>query len=183
MKIYINYDMIDYVKNTNTPLGPFKVARDIKKGWLKRDLPIMSCLGLITLRDIKGVVALLAMQFTCSVFIQLSIQKSKGVDAINNKSEFYLKKLVPKLQDINIETDYELLKKATLDSKKYTVRLNENKLPEIVQSKYIVVPSYGYNGQIKDSSILQEHVLGSSKYELSSGTPKRKVKRMYLTEV
>ena len=176
MKILINYDMIDYVKNVNTPLGPLKVVRDNKKRWVKFNLPLYAAFDYLVLKDIKTTIAFLPIQFASVAVAQAMLHKYMGVDAIANKSEYYLKQLITKLKDINIETDYDLIKKSSLDGRKYNIRINENKLPELVESKYILVPSYNYNGQVKESSLLQEHVVGSNNYVLSSESKQKVLK-------
>ena len=37
--------------------------------------------------------------------------------------------------------------------------------------KYISLPSYNYNGEITETLILQEHVIGSKEYILSINKP------------
>ena len=42
-----------------------------------------------------------------------------------------------------------------------------------------MVPSYTFNGDIKDTSVLQEHIIGSKEYVLSLGSPKKVWKPAY----
>ena len=86
-----------------------------------------------------------------------------------------LKKLVSKLNDINIATDYDLLKQSELYERKYKIEFNESKIPIIMENKYVLVPSYNYKGDVKDTSILQEHFVGSKDYILSVGSPSKKL--------
>lgn len=51
--------------------------------------------------------------------------------------------------------------------KKYKVELNKQQLPHLKEETYILVPSYTFNGDIKDTSILQEHRIESKEYVLS----------------
>jgi len=84
-----------------------------------------------------------------------------------------LTKLSYQLKQINVNTSRDLL----LDSKEYDRRYPK-KFPYIVQEKYIMVPTYN-NGEITETSILQEHVIGTDKYILSIGTPTKVYKLAY----
>ena len=48
-----------------------------------------------------------------------------------------------------------------------------------MESKYILVPTYDFNNNIKNTSILQEHIVGTDKYVLSIGSPKKELKLAY----
>lgn len=63
--------------------------------------------------------------------------------------------------------------------KKYKVEVNKKQLPHIAEEKYILVPSYTYNGDTKDTSVLQGHIVGSKQYVLSLGSPKKVFKPSY----
>ena len=102
-----------------------------------------------------------------------------GDDDYKNKSIDDLKSLVSKFKDLYINTDYDLLLKSELYDKKYKVHLNENKIPFIMESKYILVPTYDFNGNVKNTSILQEHEIGTFTYVLSIGSPKKELKLAY----
>lgn len=91
------------------------------------------------------------------------------------EAEAYLKlvKLTLQLADMGVNTSFELLKDSEVDSTKYEIRLNERQLPVIKQNKYILVPTYDSPGKIGNTSLLQEHDIGSDKYVLSLGSPKK----------
>lgn len=173
MKLVINYDLINSVKNINEPLTPFKIIRNEKRVWAKFNLPFYSMIDFCFTRDLKLIVEMLIAQFSVATLTELFLQSFIKVDKYKDKSEYDLKKLLSKLQDINVDTEYDLLKESKLDSKNYNIKLN-NKMPQLIESKYILVPSYSYNGEIKDKNILQEHIVGSNNYYLSVGSPNKK---------
>lgn len=80
-----------------------------------------------------------------------------------------------RLESIRVSTDAELLMESTEYHREYKLVLNENKLPQILQSKYIMIPTFD-DGQIKDESIVQEHIIGSKEYVLSKGSPVKQYK-------
>lgn len=174
MKLVVNYDLIDSIKNVNEPLNPFKVIRNNKRVWAKFNLPVYTMFDFCFTRDLKSVLEMLLIQFSALTIAEQVTLSLIKVDKYKDKSEYDLKKLVSRLNDINVDTNYELLKESVLDSKKYNIRLNDNKIPEFFESKYILVPSFTYNGDIKDKCVLQEHKVGSSDYYLSLETPIKK---------
>ena len=87
------------------------------------------------------------------------------------------------LNDLNVKTDYELLLESELYKKEYKIQVNEKKLPYIAESKYIMVPTHSFNGNMTETSILQEHVVGSKKYVLSLGSPKKEFTPNYVRPI
>lgn len=83
------------------------------------------------------------------------------------------------MESLNIFTSYDLLLKSKVYDKKYKVEMNKEQLLHIAEEKYILVPSYTYNGDTKDTSALQEHIVGSKQYVLSLGSPKKVLKPSY----
>lgn len=177
MNILINYDLICAVKNVNEKFSLKKVTRNNKGDWAKINLPLFVGLDyLIYQGDMRKVLTMLIAQFGIVYTINLMPHLALKRDLFKDKSELDLKKLVSKFKDANIDTTYELLKQSKQYDRKYEIKLNENKLPQIIQSKYILVPTIDYLGTVKDTSVLQEHVMGSKKYVLSLGSPKKVLK-------
>ena len=48
-----------------------------------------------------------------------------------------------------------------------------------MEEKYILVPTNDFNNNIKNVSIKQEHIIGSTDYVLSIGSPKKELKLAY----
>ena len=177
MRILINYDYINAIKNVNEKYTPFKVIRNNKVKWAKKNLPIYAAANmLITNFYIKITIALLGLQFFTLTGCYFIIHSASNPDIYSVKSELALRDLVRKFKDVNVDTSFELLKQSELYDKKYEIKLNEKKLPEIIQSKYILVPTYDYLGSVKETSIVQKHIMGSKDYILSLGSPQKVLK-------
>lgn len=102
--------------------------------------------------------------------------RSKSTKNISRQELVILSNL---LNNINVNTDSELI----LESYKYKTEYDFNKDSEskdLIQKKYIMVPVI-QNGEEKEISILQEHVIGTKEYSLSCGEPtKQKVFKLAL---
>jgi len=79
------------------------------------------------------------------------------------------------LGTIDISTSYELLLESENYKTEYSLKFNESKIPYIKEDKYINIPTYD-DGSIKEISVVQEHIIGSRKYSLSYGSPKKVLK-------
>ena len=176
MKIMINYDFVEALKNVNEPLGPFKIIRNEKRTWVKFHLPLYYLLDLAFLKKFSYATIAVISQFGLLTFNKVLESRIYKEDKYFDKSKSDLIKLVPKLDALNIRTSYTLLCNAEQYDKEYTIYYNKDKLPSLLESKYVLVPYYSYNGEISDVSITQEHIVGSNNYELSVGSPSKKLK-------
>ena len=179
MKLVINYDFFDAILNVNEEFTPMKIVRN-NKGiigfWY---LPVLTILNYVSSRKLLIVLVELIMEFGFLIGSILFYNLLTGIDDYKNKSKNDLLILVSKLKDLYIKTDNNLLLKSELISKKYKINLNKESLIEIMESKYILVPTYDFNGNVKNTSILQEHIIGSNNYVLSIGSPKKELKFAY----
>lgn len=177
MKIMINYDFFEKIRDVREPLGPLKIVRNNKQ-WFYATLPLDILLGMyFHLSSLTpGVFALQVGMGTTS---RLAMCKSLGADLYAEISEYKLKKLVSQLKDVSINTSYDLLLESELYKKDYHIKLNENKIPYLLEKKYVLVPTYNYLNDIGETSILQEHVVGTKTYVLSIGSPQRQVRFAY----
>ena len=91
-----------------------------------------------------------------------------------------IKRLAIQLKDLNISTGKELLMDSYVYEKEYKlVNKEDSIIPKIYQKKYIMIPVYD-DGEIKEVSLLQEHIIGSKYYVISYGEPtKQKVLDKY----
>ena len=179
MKIIVNFDLINSAKNVNELLGPLKVIRNNKARWAKFDFPMFLIMDTIISKNYKRIQFVLLMQFSVLFGLDMIFNAIKKTDDYKIQSEKDLRKLALQLQELDVRTDYSLLKESELDGKEYEIRLNEKKIPQIVEKKYVLVPSYDYKGDIIDTSIEQEHVVGSNNYVLSLGSKKRKKQTVF----
>ena len=94
-------------------------------------------------------------------------------DIYKEDSKRNLERLALLLSTVNVNTSYNLLEESECYYRKYKFKFNKDKILQVLESKYILVPVYDTNGDTKKVSILQEHVVGSKEYVLSMGSPKR----------
>ena len=175
MKIVINYDFFNAILDANEGLTPMKIVRNNKK-----TLAILSSSFFIfdyaIIRNIPKSLFLTILQsssffvghYYCSRFGKFDIYKDSAKQRLSG--------LVSEFKNQFINTDLDLLLQAEPSEKKYKIHLNELKFPELMQYKYVLVPTYDFNGNIKNIMIEQEHVIGTDEYVLSLGSPKKELK-------
>ena len=178
MKIKVNYDLIDKIKQSQKSITLSKTAsKNFKYGIYM--FSIYTILDLM-LSENKDSNVLLAASIGASAFYLLKTL----VDEMMNKCLKEKQKqdalidlifLTRKLKKINIDTSPELLIDSKIQSVEYKINLNEEKIPNLLQNKYILIPTYN-DGEIKEKYVLQEHVIGSKEYTLSSGYPQKVLK-------
>ena len=176
MKITINYDFFDALLNVNSGMTPMKVIRNNKKIIGVWYLPVLTVLNYSACKNWNDVFKLLVFEFGLLVGSVMFYYITVGIDDYKNKSIGDLKELVYKFHDININTDYNLLKNSELIKRKYKVSIDKKNLLTVIESKYFSVPIYDFNSNIKNIGILQEHPVGTSDYVLSIGSPKKELK-------
>ena len=173
MKLMINYDFFNAIRNVNEPFGPLKIIRNEKVKY-SAFFPIWYLIGNMFNEDFQSNMLSICFSYGIVMSMDLLTGSILKFDKYENISSMNLKKLVPRLADINIKTDYELLRQSELYQKQYKVELDENKIPFLMENKYILVPTYSYSGEIVDTSILQEHEIGTKTYTLSMGEPEKR---------
>ena len=119
MKILINFDFMNAVKNVNEGITPFKVIRNNKTVWAKFNLPIYTAINLLATKgDIKSSLLILGLQFGFLTFANMIVLTVSNPDIYSVKSDIALGELVSKFKDNNIETSKDLLKKSEVYNKK-----------------------------------------------------------------
>ena len=173
MKIEINWDLI---RKINQAKYGFDLQRDFKIDFFVSTIVTLA-FSLPTLND---------PDYQKKLLIQFGINYVYGLvgicigECVSNKvskanAKHILKIISYLLNDINIETNADLLMKSENYLTKYKVKLNDYKIPYLLQEKYINVPiSNNKNDKNNSISILQEHVIGSNKYIITRGKPEKK---------
>ena len=178
MKLVINYDFFNAVLDVNEGFTPMKIVRNNKKG-IVLGVPSFFTMNYVLIRSLPDSIKILGLQ-TLSFFALNYVYKFYyGYDPYKEASIDRLRKLSYKLNDIFVNTDYDLLLKSEIIKKEHKIHLNEDKIPDLLENKYVLVPTYDFNGNIKNTSILQEHIVGSNEYVLSVGSPKKELKLAY----
>ena len=168
MKLVINYDFMEAVCNAREPFNAFKVVRNNKKKWKVVNLPLFVAFTFIDPDRIVGNAIIISSYMVLEVASHMIVHSIVKEDTYYNEASYQLRNLVSQLGNLNISTDYELLLQSELYKKDRKLELKKNS--HILESKYIMVPTYNFNGDVKDTSILQEHVIGSREYVLSLGS-------------
>ena len=193
MKLLVNYDFFDAVRNVNEPLNPMKIIRNEKKKYgilfplyLSIILAAKEYGDIDTSNLIDARYIMLYMMRSCGFCMSLDFAVEAIIKKLSNsKTDTYARKAIARLQtlalmldDINVHTTYDMLLASELYHKKVYLDSSESKRPILVSQKYIYVPSYGFDGEEKTTSILQEHVIGTKEYILSQDEPDRQYKRV-----
>ena len=186
MKIINDYDFSQALRDANEPFGPIKVFRNGIYSRLKFNYPLFLAFDAIyamVSQDYQKLPGMLANQviFTEEIYMLLGYLSKyfTKVDIFEAVAKARLLMLAENLNNNNISTDYDLLLKSQYYDHNMKISINENKIPIITSKKYIMVPTYNPYGDVEDTSIEQEHVLGTKEYVLSVGTPK-KVRKLVL---
>ena len=179
MKIVINFDFFNAIRNVKDPL-PLKIVRNETK-YEYAPLIIMSLDGIFNVSLTSFPTQLL---FCYSIYVTSDLIIN-GICKKNFDKDFYalnamekLRMLPVLLNTINVETDYNMLLSSKLYERHYKIEKCEDSILPIKEEKYIYVPSYGFDGEEKQTSILQEHSIGSKRYILSVEEPKKRYRRV-----
>ena len=133
MKIMINYDLINAIRNVNEELVPFKIVRNRKNDYLSF-LPIYTLLNLCNGDSLLEMIGTLGLQYGMVLSIDMVLfalyKNMVGDDFYTKKSSDDLKKLVGQLDALNISTSYDLL----LKSEVYEKNIKWN----LINSSYLI---------------------------------------------
>ncbi len=175
MKLVINYDLLEKINSAN---GVLNLQRIMIKEMKIQSIFYGALSGLDLLIPGNDGVQWGTNLTICSTWFVLKVVLSSILELqIKDKTEFaaYLElvKLSIQLGNSNINTSPELLKESELIKTEYKSIYKKLRFT-VQQNKYILLPTYDGMGDIKDTSILQEHEIGSKEYILSIGSPSRK---------
>ena len=181
LKLVINYDMISRINEAN---GKYKLIRCYKRNYFTGMLATGNVIAdIITLcngaskpsKSISSIIFWLTWYFGVVPLIEHgveSIKKKHNYNTYKDDAIDDLKKLAQQLRNQNIDTTYENLLASEVYHRKY--KLDMEGAPGIIRERYINIPTYDYNGLETTTSILEEHKIGSRKYVLTLGSPKKK---------
>jgi hypothetical protein len=178
MQLPIKYDLADMVNSANGNINIKKILWCQLENHLKM-------LGFLTVWDLalrsNHEIQWLANSiitsgwFTFNVSLQaLAEQKFRDKRQVMALAELYALSL--KLYDLGCKTNPGLLIESEVEKTEHRLIFNEKYKPIIKQNKYIMVPTYDGLRNIKDTSILQEHIFGSGIWMLSYGRPQKQLK-------
>lgn len=166
MKININYELMNEIRTANTGFNLKRYAA--KMGMYAGIISVGNIISLSITGSIKTDGLLFGVTFPTSYFaiselITSPINKQIACERLEELSAL--------LQKINIYTSPDLLKQATAYKTQYEISKEDGTSPRIIQKKYMMVPTNGLLNS-DETSLQQEHTIGSRQYVLSIGTPK-----------
>ena len=171
MKLIINYDFFNAIRNVNEPLTTYKVVRNNKQ-WLYIWVPTWTLINVLATNNLSFSLSCSSYEYIFILGLNMAIRKGFNIDIDKNIAIEKLKLLVGQFKELDISTTYDLLLESKLYEKQSKLIINEDKLPEILEKKYILVPTK--DGKINSEvSIEQEHIIGSKEYILSLGKPRK----------
>ena len=168
MKIRINYDLLDKIREQNTGFSVIRTRRDN----LRYTIVFLPIDLLIASGDVKQVVATALVRLIWNSIMFPLVEKCVFPGFNKNRATMQLKELAILLKEQYVNTDYELLQEAYEYETNYKFILDDDKIPRLKQEKYIMVPVVDRDGE-KEVSLVQEHLIGSNDYELSYGSPSK----------
>ena len=170
MNININYDLIKTIENYYTKFTPFKLVKHTFSNNINADILLAgyTIRNLITEEPVKAIVKSLLIGLGVPTLISLYCVLKKE-DPIKYSSYKKIVEIPETLNDMRIKTNCDLLKDTKVEKKEYSIRINENKIPQLIESKFFLIPSCGKNGEIKNTPLVQEHKMFTKKYILSKG--------------
>lgn len=178
MKILVNYDLLKEIQRAKEP---FTIVKEMKNS------PSV-CITMWAAGTGVGLVYnapllefslySLSVAFVTNAFLTGAAYMLVG-DYYKKGAFRNLNQLATNFRNLGVDTTYDLLLESENYQKNYRVKLNENCLPCLLENKYILVPSYNNLGEIQNTSILQEHVLGTKDYVLSVDSPSKEHRFVY----
>ena len=183
MKLVTDFDLYNAIRDINEPMNLIREYRHTPQLFYAG----MGIYGITRLSQGANALELLSNialgEFIGQEILLITKKKLKKkdpdyVDDYTKEARERLKRLLVMLKEINVSTDYDMLLKSELYERHFKFESNENGIIPVKEEKFIYVPSYGFDGKEKETSILQEHNIGSSNYILSVAEPEKKYRRV-----
>ena len=164
MKIVVNYDLLDKIKESKTGLSVNRVRRDVLR-YTTINMAIETPFNVSQGADLNHYILDLFCFMSVHCISQLNIWLFFS-NLLKNKAQQDLNVLASQLQDIFVRTDKELLQDAYKYKTEFELDCESSKIPNILQKKYIMVPVHN-DWDNNERSLVQEHIIGSKEYFLS----------------
>ena len=174
LKLVINYDLLSKIQQAKKGFVLNKAVKRIGEASLI-SLTIQNSIFILFSLSKEQLLHFSLLQIFYQIalgifgeFLLVKITKEYSIET--------LKRLSESLKKLDINTNYELL----LNSYKYKMEyeFRKSSFKKLNQKKYIIVPIY-INGEEKEISLVQEHIIGSKEYYLSVGEPDKILKLSY----
>jgi hypothetical protein len=168
MNVEINHDLMKTINNYNSPYTSLKFIKGVYSNYdsAKLALGLYGISNLILYHPIRAAIRTFIVGVGVPALVSLYYSLKKD-DPFKVKDQDNLAETPEKLKALDINTNEDLLIKTKLTKKEYKFRINEDKTKKIVESKFILVPSYDNDNKLVSIPLVQEHELFSKKYVLS----------------
>ena len=177
MKLIVNYDLLNKIKESKTGMNLQKnIINELRIQSFALSLGCVIDLLILGKPYVFNNLLFCGMYFIPGFVMLNIIDKAFQV---NNKrrANMELTLLSARLNNnLKINTNLDLIKESGVYKTEYKIIKNKDNIPVIKQDKYIMIPTYNGMGDITETSVLQEHNLGSKEYILSIGSPNKVLK-------
>lgn len=177
MKIRTNYDLFEIIAKSKRGIS------------LKREIKIICNLSLanatlftfittslnllnqnVLEKNLERLPAVILFHSIFNSVIPNIFLKQINKELANNELDM----LASKLYSLNINTNRELLLNSYKYKTTYKLQKTQKAIPCIKREKYIMVPTNDIYEE--EASLLEEHIMGTRKYDLSKGEPQKVLK-------
>jgi len=175
MKIVINYDLLDKIRESKTGFS-FNKIKNKTLFFSAINMAIETPRNITENANLENYI----LDLVIFLFIHFNVQIAPHcfTTEISKKiAKQYLTILSDQLQDMFVKTDAVLLQDAHRYKTKYELDYENSKLPNILEKKYIMIPVHN-DWDCNERSLVQEHIIGSNEYILSYGEPEKKVLKL-----
>ena len=173
MKIQINYDLLNKVIESKKG---FSISQITKYAGRCTAISTVIDIGFSCIMPEPAEKLIFDILFYSLFHAALGTALYKGLSELGKrKATRDLIVLAFKLCQLNIITNLNQIDQAYAYHTDYKIVNSKKGIPQLKQDKYIVLPVYE-NGEESEVSILQEHIIGTRKYDLSIGEPQKELK-------
>ena len=170
MKLQINFDLLEKIALANKG---FTLKKNISRILFYTTISTTFYLGMASVTKVESaLLRQILIGLATNTFI---VGITSAIDSKSNKEKAmkHLQLLSKYLEVLNIETSDILLAQGYKYQTDY--EFDKDDSLKINKKEYIMIPVYD-NGQEREISILQEHIIGTKKYTLSCGEPNKALK-------
>ncbi len=163
MEIIVNYDLIDRINEAKYGYSLQKCNKTALAGSAVVNLAALAChmpIEFMTVTFPAGVALAWITKKYCSLAMDEHDYALDDLDYLSSA-----------LNDLYIRTNRDLLLDSEVYQTNYNAHLGKFKLPYILETKYIGIPTLGEKSKV---SVVQKHIIGNREYYLSKGAPKEK---------
>lgn len=173
MKIQINYELFEKISDAKTGFSLKRLSKCVLLAssvvmlvsgpqYLFGEDPVQNILQRLG----ESLLFQTSFQGGCHLLLLPPIVKRKALED--------LKELTKDLNQINVPTNVDLLQKSYKYDTEYKLN-TDSSIPRLQKNTYFMVPIQE-NGEQREVSLVEEHIVGENSYTISHGSPKKVLK-------